>query len=65
MLKEPEISTLGQEGFDLLAVQIPQDERNTLIGKNEAETIEKLLKELEETKEHLKKYTAPKRSKKY
>ena len=46
MLKEPELSTLSQEGFDLLAVQIPQDERNALIGKNEAETIEKLLKEL-------------------
>jgi uncharacterized protein involved in exopolysaccharide biosynthesis len=46
MLKEPELSTLSQEGFDLLAVQIPQDERNSLIGKNEAETIEKILKEL-------------------
>jgi len=46
MLKEPELSTLSQEGFDLLAVQIPQDERNSLIGKNEAETTEKILKEL-------------------
>ncbi len=46
MLKEPELSTLSQEGFDLLALQIPQDERNSLIGKNEAETIEKILKEL-------------------
>jgi uncharacterized protein involved in exopolysaccharide biosynthesis len=46
MLKEPELLTLSQEGFDLLAVQIPQDERNALIGKNEVETIEKLLKEL-------------------
>jgi succinoglycan biosynthesis transport protein ExoP len=46
MLKEPELSTLSQEGFDLLALQIPQDERNSLIGKNEAETTEKILKEL-------------------
>ena len=46
MLKEPELSTLSQEGFDLLAVQIPQDERNNLIGKDEAETISKILKEL-------------------
>lgn len=46
MLKEPELSTLSQEGFDLLAVQIPQDERNSLIGKNEAETTEKIFKEL-------------------
>ena len=46
MLTEPELSTLSQEGFDLLAVQIPQDERNNLIGKDEAETISKILKEL-------------------
>ncbi len=46
MLKEPELSTLRQEGFDLLAVQIPLDERNGLIGKDEAETIEKVRKEL-------------------
>jgi succinoglycan biosynthesis transport protein ExoP len=46
MLQEPELSTLSQEGFDVLAIQIPHDERNNLIGKNEAETIEKVLKEL-------------------
>lgn len=46
MLKEPELSTLSQEGFDLLAVQIPQDERNTLVGKDEAETTAKIFKEL-------------------
>jgi len=46
MLQEPELSTLSQEGFDVLAKQIPHDERNSLIGKNEAETYEKVLKEL-------------------
>ncbi|MFA9214501.1 MAG: hypothetical protein ACEQSR_11750 [Candidatus Methylacidiphilales bacterium] len=46
MLQEPELSTLGLEGFDVLAKQIPHDERNSLIGKNEAETAEKIMKEL-------------------
>jgi uncharacterized protein involved in exopolysaccharide biosynthesis len=46
MLQEPELSTLGTEGFDILAKQIPHDERNSLIGKNEAETAEKIMKEL-------------------
>jgi uncharacterized protein involved in exopolysaccharide biosynthesis len=46
MLQEPEISVLSQEGFDVLAKQIPHDERSTLIGKNEAETVDKIFKEL-------------------
>ncbi len=46
MLQEPELSTMGAEGFDVLAKQIPHDERNALIGKNEAETAEKIMKEL-------------------